>query len=60
MDHDERMAWAQFRFSVIAPLVCRKIETEEQRRALASEILAQVYVSPDGHQRKIARRTLTG
>ncbi len=58
MDHDERIAWAQFRFSVIAPLVCRKIDSEEQRRALVNEILEQVYVTPDGHQKRIAKRTL--
>lgn len=52
MDHDERIAWAQFRFSVIAPFVCRRLDTEEQRRALRKEILEQTYVTPDGHQNK--------
>ncbi len=60
MDHDERVTWAQFRFSVIAPLVCRRIESEEQRRALRQDVLDQTYVTPDGHQIKIARRTLAG
>jgi putative transposase len=58
VDQDERIAWAQFRFSVIAPLVCRKIESEEHRRALRREILEQIYVSPDGHEKRIHRRTL--
>jgi putative transposase len=59
VDHDERMAWAQFRFSVIAPLVCRRIESEEHRRVLRREILDQIYVTPDGHEKKIHRRTLS-
>ncbi len=57
MDHDERIAWAQFRFSVIAPFVCRRLDTEEQRRALRKEILEQTYVTPDGHQKQIHKRT---
>lgn len=48
MDHDERITWAQFRFSVIAPLVCRKFESDEQKKALRREILQQTYVQPDG------------
>ncbi len=58
MDLDKRMKWAQFRFSVIAPLVCRKL-TEEQRRVVRREILSQTFLTPDGHEKKIAKRTLT-
>lgn len=58
MDQDERIAWAQFRFSVIAPLVCRKIDSEELRRSLRKEVLEQIYVDPDGHERRIQKRTL--
>lgn len=58
MDHEKKLAWAQFRFSVIAPLVCRHIEDEGHRRALRAEILNQVYVTPDGHHRRIGNRTL--
>ena len=57
MDHEKRMNWARFRFSVIAPLVCRKL-SEEQRRALRHEILAQTFITPDGHEKRIASRTL--
>ncbi len=58
MDHDERITWAQFRFSVIAPLVCRKFESDEQKKALRREILQQTYVQPDGSLKQIPRRTL--
>jgi putative transposase len=58
VEHDKRVKWAQFRFSVIAPLVCRKLN-EEQRRALRREILSQTFVTPDGHEKKMAPRTLT-
>lgn len=58
MDYDKRLAWAQFRFSVIAPLVCRKIKSEEDRRTLRRDIINQIYVTPDGHQKKVSERTL--
>jgi putative transposase len=58
VDLDKRMKWAQFRFSVIAPLVCRKL-TEEQRRVVRREILSQTFLTPDGNEKKIAKRTLT-
>ncbi|HEY9791152.1 MAG TPA: DDE-type integrase/transposase/recombinase [Candidatus Obscuribacterales bacterium] len=57
MDEEKRLNWARFRFSVIAPLVCRKL-TEEQRRALRHEILSQTFLDPDGHERRVASRTL--
>lgn len=58
MDQEKRMAWGQFRFSVIAPLVCRHIESEEQRRMLRRQILDQVYVTPKGEKKHVASRTL--
>lgn len=58
MDHDEKMTWAQFRFSVIAPLVCRRFENEEQKRALRKQILEQIYVTPDGQEKRVHRRTV--
>jgi putative transposase len=58
VDHDERMTWAQFRFSVIAPLVCRRFENEEQKRALRNELLEQIYVTPDGQEKRIHKRTM--
>jgi hypothetical protein len=57
MDEEKRLDWARFRFSVIAPLVCRKL-TEEERRALRREILNQTFLDPDGHERRVASRTL--
>ncbi len=57
MDQDERIAWAQFRFSVIAPLVCRKFESEEHKRSVRKELLDQTYVDPDGRERRIHKRT---
>ena len=58
MDQDKRMAWGQFRFSVIAPLVCRHVESEAQRRELRRQILEQVYVTPNGEKKRVAKRTL--
>ena len=58
MDHDERITWAQFRFSVIAPLVCRKFESDEQKKALRREILQQTYVQPDGSLKQILEETI--
>ncbi len=58
MDYDKRVLWAQFRFSVIAPLVCRKL-TDEEMRLLKHDILSQTFVTPDGHEKRVARRTLT-
>ncbi len=58
MDHDERMTWAQFRFSVIAPLVCRRFESEEQKRILRQELLEIIYVTPDGEEKRMHKRTI--
>jgi len=58
MDQEKRQDWARFRFSVIAPLVCRKL-TEEQRRVVRQDILHQTFVTPDGYERSMAPRTLT-
>jgi putative transposase len=57
MNKDEPARWAQFRFSVIAPLVCRTLN-EEQRKSLKQEILNHSYITPDGHEKYIPRRTL--
>ena len=57
MDQQKRTDWARFRFSVIAPLVCRKL-SEEQRRRLRREILQQTFITPDGYEKRIAPRTL--
>ena len=57
MDQDKRTDWARFRFSVIAPLVCRKL-SEEQRRAVRQDILSQTFITPDGNEKRVASRTL--
>jgi transposase InsO family protein len=57
MNEDEPARWAQFRFSVIAPLVCRTLN-EEQRKDLKQEILNHKHITPDGHEKYIPRRTL--
>jgi putative transposase len=57
MEHDRKEKWAQFRFSIIAPLVCRKLEPDEFN-ALKAEILKQTYIRPDGTYWKVPRRTL--
>ena len=54
---DKRQKWAEFRFGVIAPLVCRRLD-EAEWRAAKCEILSQVYVAPDGKEKRIADRTM--
>jgi transposase InsO family protein len=56
-ESNRRKEWAQFRFGVIAPLVCRRLEDAE-RRQLKKEILSQTFVTPDEKERRIADRTL--
>lgn len=58
MEHDRKTKWAQFRFSVIAPLVCRKL-TREEYLAVRAEILKHTHVKPDGTLWKIPKRTLS-
>ncbi len=48
---------AQFRYTVIAPLVTRSLQDGEQR-ALVAQQAAQVWEWPDGHTRGIHARTL--
>lgn len=54
---DERQKWAEFRFGVIAPLVCRRL-SEEESRQLRREVLSQTYVAPDGKEKRVAERTM--
>jgi len=56
-EKDKRNDWAQFRFGVIAPLVCRRLD-ETERRQLKKEILSQMYVTPDAQEKRIPDRTL--
>lgn len=57
MDEERRLQWAQFRFEVIAPLVCRRLE-ECDRRQLKQKILFSLHHTPDGDERRVAERTL--
>ena len=57
MDESKRFKWAEFRFKVIAPLVCRRLEDEE-RRVLRRAILEKPHITPDGEEVFIAERTL--
>lgn len=54
---DKQQQWAEFRFGVIAPLVCRRLD-EAQRRIVRQEILNQVFVNPEGKEQRVAERTL--
>lgn len=56
-EEDKRKEWAQFRFAVIAPLVCRRLDDAEMRR-LKKEILGQTFTTPEGQEKRIAERTL--
>jgi len=57
VETNKRIQWAQFRFGVIAPLVCRRLD-EAERRQLKKEILSQTFVTPDEQEKRIADRTL--
>lgn len=57
MEHDRKTKWAQFRFSILAPLVCRKLDDDEYK-ALKAEILKQTFIRPDGIYWKVPQRTL--
>ena len=57
MDEKQRRLWAEFRFAVIAPLVCRRMDDAEKRE-LKRQILNTVFEWPDGESRVIADRTL--
>jgi putative transposase len=56
-EEDRRRQWAEFRFGVISPLVCRRLDDGE-RRQLKKEILNQVFITPDERTKRIAERTL--
>lgn len=48
---------AQFRFTVIAPLVTRQLAYGEQQ-ALVAQQSAQIWQTPDGQERQIHPRTI--
>jgi len=57
VDEETRLKWAQYRFEVIAPLVCRRLD-EEERREVKRAILSRRYLTPDGDERFVADRTV--
>ncbi|PHJ37530.1 peptidase S8 [Desulforamulus profundi] len=57
MDEEKRLAIANFRYGLIAPIVCRKLEKGEQA-ALLKDISAKEYIDPDGHIVRPGLRTL--
>jgi len=57
VDEKQRRLWAEFRFAVIAPLVCRRMDDAEKKE-LRRNILNTVFEWPDGNQKLIAERTL--
>ncbi len=54
---DRRLKVALFRYGVIAPLVCRRLEASEARE-IRNGILAQAFQYPDRSLRLIPERTL--
>lgn len=58
MKQEEKEAIAMFRFGVIAALVCRQFESEQERRIARAEILLKQWKHPDGSLRKVSERTL--
>jgi transposase InsO family protein len=56
-NEERRGKWAEFRFAVIAPLVCRRLD-EAEWQELRREVLSQVYVTPDGDERRFSERTI--
>lgn len=54
---DTRLKVALFRHGVIAPLVCRRLEPDAQRRE-RGDILARLFEYPDGSLRAVPERTL--
>jgi transposase InsO family protein len=49
---------AVFRFGVIAPLVCRLFENEQQKRQVRREILEKLWKHPDGGLKRVSERAL--
>lgn len=57
MDEKLRRQWAEFRYGVIAPLVCRRLD-EAQRREERRRILSMAFTTPAGSAKFIPERTL--
>jgi len=54
---DRQRQLAEFRFGVIAPLICRRLDNAE-RQELRREILNQVFIEPGGKTKRVGERTL--
>jgi hypothetical protein len=57
VDEELRQKWAEFRYGVIAPLVCRRLD-EAQRREEKQRILKIAFTTPVGDTKFVAERTL--
>jgi putative transposase len=57
VDEKLRRTWAEFRYGVIAPLVCRRLD-EAQRREERLRILKTSFTTPIGESKLVAERTL--
>ncbi len=58
MSANEKEQIANFRFRVIAALICRRFESVEEERLARKELLERVWDFPDGTTGKIAERTV--
>jgi hypothetical protein len=56
-DEERRREWAEFRFSVIAPLVCGRYSREEEQ-LIRRGILSKSHTTPDGQEWQVPERTL--
>lgn len=56
-DEEKRRGVAEFRFGVIAPLVCGRYSKEEEE-IIRRGILAKEHVTPDGQRWRVKARTL--
>lgn len=56
-DEEKRRELAEFRFSVIAPLVCGEY-TSDQKEIIRRGVLTKGYTTPDGQVWHVAERTL--
>lgn len=54
---DKRQKVALFRYGVIAPLVCRKLNETESRK-VRQHVLELTYTHPDGSVRRVPERTM--
>jgi transposase InsO family protein len=58
MSNKEQEKEAMFRYGVIAPLVCRRLENRQVKALVKEEVLGKEWIFPDGSVAKVADRTL--